>query len=181
MTHIYFGSQVVILKGVGWWCVCAGVDVTHQFQKAENRTFGSLYQCALKGSFTIFLFSVRSCILNSNGVWYNWFWPEGPKNAPNSIFGGFKFAPRDLDSQRHMGPRLAAQGTLTRSAGDLDSQRRGPRLAAPVKVPWRCESRSPGDKIKTPKSLVLGIFRLLRAKSPIPHPITIQNMRSDRK
>ena len=31
MTHIYFGSQVVILKGVGWWCVCAGVDVTSFF------------------------------------------------------------------------------------------------------------------------------------------------------
>ena len=79
----------------------------------------------LKGSFTIFLFLVRSHILNSNGVWYSWFWPEGPKNAQNSIFLGFKFVPRDLDSQRHMGPRLAAQGTLTRGAGDLDSRRHG--------------------------------------------------------
>ena len=85
----------------------------------------------LKGLFTIFLFSVRSHILNSNGVWYWWFCPEGPINAPNSRFWGFYFVPRDLDSQRHMGPWLAAQGTLT--------------------------------------------------KSTIPHPITIQNMRSDRK
>ena len=70
----------------------------------------------LKGSFTIFLFSVRSHILNSNGVWYSWFWPEVP-----------------------------------------------------------------GDKIKTQKSWVWGVYRPLRAKSPIPHPITIQNMRSDQK
>ena len=79
----------------------------------------------LKGLFTIFLFLVRSHILSSNGVWYSWFWPEGPINAPNSIFLGFNFVPRDLDSRRHMGPRLTAQGTLTRSAGDLDSQRHG--------------------------------------------------------
>ena len=38
-------------------------------------------------------------------------------------FWVFILSPGDLDSQRHMGPRLAAQGTLTRSAGDLDSQR----------------------------------------------------------
>ena len=97
----------------------------------------------LKGSFTIFLFLVRSYILNSNGVWYSWFWLEGPINAQNSIFGGFKFAPRDLDSQRHMGPRLAAQGTLTRSAGDLDSQRHGKLMALRVKVPCGAASRGP--------------------------------------
>ncbi len=89
----------------------------------------------LKGSFTIFLFLVRSHILNSNGVWYWWFCPEGPINAPNSRFLGFYFVPRDLDSQRHMGPWLAAQGTLTRSAGDLDSQRHGKSMALRVKVP----------------------------------------------
>ena len=83
--------------------------------------------------------------LSSNGVWYSWFWPEGPKNAPNSIFWGFKFAPRDLDSQRHMGPRLAAQGTLTRSAGDLDSQRHQGPMALRGKIeklwtiPLSCE------------------------------------------
>ena len=37
---------------------------------------------------------------------------------------GFNFVPRDLDSQRHMGPGLAAQGTWTRGA-------KGPELAAP--------------------------------------------------
>ena len=77
----------------------------------------------LKGLFTIFLFSVRSHILSSNGVWYSRFCPEGPINASNSNFLVSYFVPRDLDSQRHMGPRLAAQGTLTRSAGDLDSRR----------------------------------------------------------
>ena len=83
----------------------------------------------LKGLFTIFLFSVRSHILNSNGVWYWWFCPEGPKNAQNSRFLGFYFVPR--------GPWLAApHGTSTRSAGDLDSQRRGPRLAAKIKKLW---------------------------------------------
>ena len=89
----------------------------------------------LKGSFTIFLFLVRSHILNSNGMWYSWFCPEGPINASNSKFLVFYFAPRDLDSQRHMGPWLAAQGTLTRSAGDLDSQRHRFPMALRVKVP----------------------------------------------
>ena len=149
----------------------------------------------LKGLFTIF-FSVRSHILNSNGVWYSWFCPEGPINASNSIFLFFILSPGDLDSQRHMGPRLAAQGTLTHSAGDLDSRRHRFPMALWVEVPCavsqgplRRESRShvaprvevPGDKIKTQKSWVWGVYRPLRAKSPIPHPITIQNMRSDQK
>ena len=89
----------------------------------------------LKGLFTIFLFSVRSHILNGNGVWYWWFCPEGPINAPNSRFLGSYFVPRDLDSRRHMGPRLTAQGTLTHGAGDLDSQRHGKSMAPRVKVP----------------------------------------------
>ena len=43
------------------------------------------------------------------------------------------FVPRDLDSRCHMGPRLAAQGTSTRGAGDLDSRKHcqrhnGPRV-----------------------------------------------------
>ena len=108
--------------------------------KDTNKVELKVETITLKGSFTIFLFLVRSHILNSNEVWYWWFCPEGPKNASNSRFLGFYFVPRDLDSQRHMGPRLAAQGTLTSSAGDLDSQRqgtltssaKGPRLAAPM-------------------------------------------------
>ena len=75
-------------------------------------------------------------------------------------FWVFILSPGDLDSQRHMGPRLAAQGTLTRSAGDLDSQRQGTLTGAASQGPLRCESRShvalrvevPGDKIKTQKS-----------------------------
>ena len=146
----------------------------------------------LKGLFTIFLFSVRSNILNSNGVWYSWFCPEGPINASNSKFLFYYFVPRDLDSQRHMGPRLAAQGTLTRSAGDLDSRRHRFELrshGAASRGPLRRESRShmapwvevPGDKIKTQKNWVWGVYRPLRPKSAIPHPITTQNMRSDQK
>ena len=50
-------------------------------------------------------------------------------------FWVFILSPGDLDSQRHMGPRLAAQGTLTSSAGDLDSQRHGKSMALRVKVP----------------------------------------------
>ena len=62
----------------------------------------------LKGSFTIFLFSVRSNILNSNGVWYSWFCPEGPQTQ-NVCF------------------IILSQGTSTPSATwDLDSRRRGP-------------------------------------------------------
>ena len=68
---------------------------------------------------------------------------RGLKMPKTQDFWVFILSPGDLDSQRHMGPRLAAQGTLTRSAGDLDSQRRGPRLAAPRDLNWRRESRSP--------------------------------------
>ena len=115
--------------------------------------FVFFYPCQLKGLFTIFLFLVRSHILNSNGVWYWWFCPEGPKNAQNSRFLGFYFVPR--------GPWLAApHGTSTRSAGDLDSQRRGPRLAAPRDLNWRCEStenkkivNNPFKENKTSKNL----------------------------
>ena len=144
-------------------------------------------------------------MLDSNGVWYSWFWPEGSINTQNSTFLGFHFVPGDLDSSP--GP------LITR---DLDSRRRGPglaeqgpRLAAPWDLDsnlWRRESRSllresrspapwvqvpcyqgtwtrvqvPGDKMKTQKCWVLGVYRPLRPKSAIPHPITIQNMRFER-
>ena len=116
-----------------------------------------LVQHNLKGSFTIFLFSVRSNILNSNGVWYSWFCPEGPINASNSKFLFFYFVPRDLDSQRHMGPRLAAQGTLTRSAGDLDSRRHRFELrshGAASRGPLRRELRSPAPRVEVPYGAV---------------------------
>ena len=65
---------------------------------------------------------------------------RGLKMPKTQDFWVFILSPGDLDSQRHMGPRLAAQGTLTSSAGDLDSQRqgtltssaKGPRIAAPM-------------------------------------------------
>ena len=65
-------------------------------------------QEGLKGSLTIFLFSVRTHILDSNEVWYSWFWSEGSINALNPKFLDFYFVPRDLESRRHMGPRIAA-------------------------------------------------------------------------
>ena len=39
----------------------------------------------------------------------------------------------------------------------------------------------PGDKMKTQKCQVLGVYRPLRPKSVIPHPITIQNMIFEQK
>ena len=57
----------------------------------------------LKGLFTIFLFSVRSHILNSNGVWY--FARRGLKMPQTQDFWVFILSPGDLDSRR--------QGTLT--------------------------------------------------------------------
>ena len=102
--------------------------------------FISMASFSLKGLFTNIFLPFKIHILNSNGVRYSWFWPEGSINAPNSKFLGFNFVPRDLDSRRHMGPGLAAQGTWTRGAGDLDSRRqgtwtrsaKGPGLAAPM-------------------------------------------------
>ena len=92
-------------------------------------------------------------IVTSNMVWYSWFCSEGPINAPNSIFLGFNFVPRDLDSRRHMGPQLAGQGTLTRGAGDLDSQRHGTLTqiyGAASQGPLRCELRSPVPRVEVP-------------------------------
>ena len=78
------------------------------------------------------------------GLFTNFFYCSNPIfgsiNAQNSTFLGFHFVPRALDSRRNRGPRLAAHGTSTRSAGDLDSRRqgtstssaKGPRLAAPM-------------------------------------------------
>ena len=37
----------------------------------------------LKGLFTIFFLSLKSHILDTNGVWYSWFWSEGSVNSPN--------------------------------------------------------------------------------------------------
>ena len=127
---------------------------TDQIQIGNNTQWNDEeHVCCLKGLFTFFLFLVRSHILSSNGVWYSWFWPEGPINAPNSIFLGFNFVPRDLDSRRHMGPRLTAQGTLTRGAGDLDSQRHGTLTqiyGAASQGPLRCELRSPAPRVEVP-------------------------------
>ena len=60
---------------------------------------------------------------------------RGLKMPKTQDFWVFILSPGDLDSQRHMGPRLAAQGTLTRSAGDLDSQRQGTLTGAASRGP----------------------------------------------
>ena len=59
-------------------------------------------ELGLKGLFTIFFLSLKSHILDTNGVWYSWFWSEGSVNSPNSK----KIVPRGFDLQRHMGPWL---------------------------------------------------------------------------
>ena len=128
----------------------------------SSNSFFSLKIFHLKGSFTIFLFFVRTHILDSNEVWYSWFWSEGSINALNPKFLGFFFVPRDLVSRRNMGPRMAAQGTSYGGAGDLVSRRQAPRYevpAAAIRGPCRRHTRShvapryevPGDKIKIQK------------------------------
>ena len=78
------------------------------------------------------------------------------------------------------------------SAIDLSQGPMAPQVKVPCAVrrgPLRRESRShvvlrvevPRDKIDTQKCSVSGVYRPLRPKSAIPHPITIQNMRFDQK
>ena len=97
VRHLYLGKQNMILKdGDGKENGFKGI--VHQFfSRCSNLIFWIVMGCGIAG--------------------------EGSINGQNSTFLGFHFVPRDLDSRRHMGPRLAAQGTLTRSAGDLDSRR----------------------------------------------------------
>ena len=110
----------------------------------------------------------------------------GRRGRPKLNIFGFSFCSH--------GPRLAApQGTSTRAMGPwLKSM--APRVevevpCAAIRGPLRCESRSlvalrvevPGDKIKTQKCWGLAVYRPLRTKSAIPHPITIQNMRFEQR
>ena len=67
-----------------------------------NRPEFNGFEKIFKGIVHQFFFLLfKSHILNSNGVWYSWFWPEVSINAQNSTFLGFHFVPRDLDSRRH--------------------------------------------------------------------------------
>ena len=77
-------------------------------QKSTQKDSHFALTLLLKGSFTIFLFSVRTHILDSNEVWYSWFWSEGPKNALNPKFLDFYFVPRDLESPPYEVPCGAA-------------------------------------------------------------------------
>ena len=80
-------------------CLFAATSLSGNFVSFANLSvkkrkvcgFHELSWLLLKGSFTTFLFSVRTHILNSYGVWYSWFWSEGPKNALNPKFLGFYF------------------------------------------------------------------------------------------
>ena len=71
----------------------------------------------LKGSFTIFLFSVRTHILDSNEVWYSWFWSEGSINALKPKF----LARYEVLAARYEVPAGAIRGPSLR--GDLVSRR----------------------------------------------------------
>ena len=55
--------------------------------------------------------------------------------------------------------------------------------ALPFEVLWRCYSRSqvktPGDRIQDQDFQVSGVYRPLRTKRALAHPIAIQNMRFD--
>ena len=90
-------------------------------------------------SMTVFIYSLPSTLLYPvsllSGWWDRWSsqkskyqWQRSSsgrltKKRPKSQIFGFLFCPQ--------GPRLAApHGTSTRGAKDLDSRRRGPRLAA---------------------------------------------------
>ena len=116
---------------------------------------------SLKGSFTFFLFSVRTHILNSNGVWTTPcgiadFGRRGLKRPKSQIFG-FLFcpqgprlaAPRDLDSRRHHGITIVIP-RWRRQSRSLGAATRGPcRRHSRSHVAPRLEV--PGDKIKTQK------------------------------
>ena len=87
----------------------------------------------LKGIVHQFFFLLfKSYILGSNGVWYSWFWLEGSINAQNSTFLGFRFVPRDLDSRRHKGPRLAAPWGFEGRRRGFEAQHHG---AVPLYYP----------------------------------------------
>ena len=137
-----------------------------------------------------FLSPYQPHILDSNGVWYSPFWLEGPKNHPNLKILVSKFVPRDLEAQRKM---INHWSLLL--------------VALPLETPWRCPSKplgaaprnpcaaprnpmalcletpgaprlkTPGDKFWDQNFQVSVVFRPLRPKRAIPHPITIQNMR----
>ena len=89
----------------------AGINNVVAWRRSTN-THTQLYKRDCSQFFSL---SFKSHLLDSNGVWYSRLCPEGSINAQNSTFLGFHFVPRDLDSRRHKGPRLAAQGTSTRN------------------------------------------------------------------
>ena len=116
VIHLYFYTSILLLL---YWVL---------------NTFLNLINLLLKGSFTIFLFFVRTHILDSNEVWYSWFWSEGSINALNPKFLDFYFVPRDLVSRRHMGPRMAAAGTFFWATGVVFGPAAGPWGEKP---PWK--------------------------------------------
>ena len=82
----------------------------HLISTLEKEVWSKIHSC-LKGLFTNFFLPFKSHILDSNGVWYSWFWPEESINAPNSIFWVLILSPGtltcgatwDLNSRRGRG------------------------------------------------------------------------------
>ena len=64
-------SQAILKCSILQACrlVCPKINLSF-FQRLDPFRSVCLCECLLKGLFTFFLFSVRSHILNSNGVWY---------------------------------------------------------------------------------------------------------------
>ena len=104
-----------------------------------------------KGLFTNFFLLFKSHILDSNGVWYSWFWPEGSINAQNSQFLGFHFVPRDLNSRRH---RFESRSHGAASRGPLRRESRSP--VPRVEVPCGAASWGPWGQNENPKMLSFG-------------------------
>ena len=86
------------------------------------------------------------------------------------------------------GFQFCTQGPWLAAPWDLDAIYGVEVQAAASQRSGRRESRShvaprvkiPGDKIETHIFLVWGVYRPLRPKSAIAHPITIQNIRYER-
>ena len=87
-------------------------------------------------------------------------------------------------------PTVLTKATVTKTLRPWDTMALCLETPAPpLETPWRRESRSlvaprvevPGDKMKTQKLWFLAVYRPLQTKSAIPHPITFQNMRFERR
>merc|ERR1711923_475583 len=72
----------------------------------------------------------KSHILDSNGVWYNSFWSEGPKNHRNLKILVSKFVPRGFEARRTWGFEAQRHGVSRGGAGVSRGSVKGFRGAA---------------------------------------------------